>query len=98
MYQIVEGIGGSYFLADKGYDSDAFRNLIQEQNNIPVIPGRRNRRVKIEYDKNLYKIRGGIERLFGKIKENRRLALRYDKSDMAFLSFIAIAMIKIIIS
>jgi len=66
--------------------------------NEPVIPGRKNRKIKIEYDKVVYKKRGAIERLFGKIKENRRLAVRYDKSDIAFLSFIAIALIKLIIS
>jgi len=36
--------------------------------------------------------------LFGKIKENRRLAMRFDKSDSAFLGFIVLALIKILIS
>ncbi|MDR1167721.1 MAG: transposase, partial [Heliobacteriaceae bacterium] len=66
------------------------------QNNIPVIPGRANRKVEIQYDKELYKKRNFIERIFGKLKENRRLALRFDKSDIHFLSFIAIALIKLI--
>ena len=96
-YQLVEGIQGCYFLADKGYDSDELRQLLQEQGNIPVIPGRRNRKAKIKYDKKKYKSRGGIERIFGKIKENRRLAVRYDKSDITFMSFIALAILKTII-
>ena len=97
VYQIVDGIHGSYFLADKGYDSNNFRRVLKEQDNLAVIPGRRNRKVKIKYNKELYKMRGGIERLFGKIKENRRLSMRYDKSDFTFMSFIALAILKTII-
>ena len=72
-----------YMVEDKGYDS--IRN-----NNIPVILGRRNR-IKIV----IYWIK--IEQLFRKIKENRRLALHFEKNDITFLSFIAFAIIKIII-
>jgi hypothetical protein len=31
---------------------------------------------------------------FGMIKENRRVTVRYEKTDAAFLAFIALAMIK----
>ena len=51
----------------------------------------------IKYNKNIYRKRIKIEQLFGKIKENRRLALRFEKNDITFLSFIALAIIKIII-
>ena len=95
--QLFKGVYGCYILEDKGYDSDAHREFLRSQNNIPVIPGRKNRNVKIEYDKELYKMRGGIERFFGKLKENKRLALRYDKSDSTFMGFIALAAIQIII-
>lgn len=95
--QLFEDVYDCYILEDKGYDSDAHRQFLRSQNNIPVIPGRKNRKVKIQYDKELYKLRGGIERLFGKLKENKRLALRYDKSDSAFLGFIAMGAIKIIL-
>jgi len=47
------------------------------------------------YDREKYKLRGAIERFFGKIKENRRLAVRYEKDDLSFLSFIALAAIKL---
>jgi transposase len=64
-------------------------------NNIPVIPDRENRKKEIVYDKRIYRKRGLIERIFGKLKENRRLTLRYEKSDMNFLGFIIITFIKI---
>ncbi|ATW30308.1 hypothetical protein BJP41_08275 [Candidatus Williamhamiltonella defendens] len=36
-----------------------------------------------------------IERFFGKIKENKRLALRFDKLDVTFFSFFSIACLKL---
>ena len=62
---------------------------------MPVIPGRKNRREPVEYDRERYKKRSYIERVFGKIKENRRLAVRYEKSDINLLVFILIAFLKI---
>ena len=87
---------GCYVVEDMGYDSDAHRDFLRSQNNVPVIPGRKNRKVKIIYDKGIYKLRGGIERYFGKLKENKRLCVRFDKEDQAFLSFVALAAIKIL--
>lgn len=92
---MMEGVVGCYVVEDMGYDSDEHRNSLRSQNNVPVIPGRKNRKVKIIYDKAIYKLRGGIERYFGKLKENKRLCLRFDKEDKTFLSFVAIAAIKI---
>ncbi len=86
-----------HVVLDMGYDSDPFRDILRSQNNTPVIPGRKNRKVKIKYDKLIYKLRSRIEQLFGKIKENKRLAMRYEKSDTVFLAFIAAAIIKTII-
>ena len=78
----------------KGYDSGPHRRILESNNNIPVIPGRKNRKIQIIYDKNIYKLRKRIEIFFGKIKENRRLAVRYEKLDSTFLGFIAMAIIK----
>jgi len=94
---LFQDVYGCYVAEDMGYDSDAHREFLRSQNNIPVIPGRKNRKIKIIYDKTIYKLRGGIERYFGKLKENKRLAMRYEKSDSVFLSFIALAAIMIII-
>lgn len=93
--EMMSDVVGCYVVEDMGYDSDAHRNFLRSQNNVPVIPGRKNRKVKIIYDKTIYRLRGGIERYFGKLKENKRLSLRFDKEDQAFLSFIALAAIKI---
>jgi len=95
--QLLGDVVGCKVLADRGYDSNSFRSFLIGGNCDPVIPGRKNRKEKIEYDKVLYKKRGLIERIFGKIKENRRLAMRFEKSDNVFMAFIATAFINTII-
>lgn len=92
---MMSDVVGCYVVEDMGYDSDAHRNFLRSNNNVPVIPGRKNRKIKILYDKVMYGLRGGIERYFGKLKENKRLCLRFEKEDCTFLSFIALAAIKI---
>ena len=78
-----------------GYDSDPHRMKLRANNNISVIPGRKNRVIPISYDKKMYKLRRKIEIFFGKLKENKRLAMKYDKSDQSFLSFIVLGAIKV---
>jgi len=72
-------------LDDKGYDADAIRADLAERKIKAVIPGRSNRRVKIEYDRALYKHRNRIERMFGHLKINRAIATRYDQLANSFL-------------
>lgn len=40
-----------YLLGDKGNDADRLRRLARDVGAIPVIPGRRNRKRTIRYDK-----------------------------------------------
>jgi putative transposase len=75
---------------DKGYDSDAIRQLLQDQGVEAVIPGKTNRLQKIVYDKEQYKLRQKVERFFNKLKQFRRIATRYDKLSRTFLAFIHI--------
>lgn len=78
-------------MADKGYDADAIRADLAGRNIEAVIPGRSNRRVKIDYDRTLYKQRNLIERFFGRLKINRAIATRYDQLAESFLSMVHIA-------
>ncbi len=95
--ELTKDVVGCSVLEDMGYDSDEHREYLRSNNNIPVIPGRKNRKIPITYDKTLYKLRRKIEIFFGKLKENKRLAMRYDKSDQSFMSFIALAAVKILL-
>ena len=92
---LLEDVVSCYVVEDMGYDSDAHRAVLRASNNVPVIPGRKNRKLPVTYDKTLYKLRKNIEIFFGKIKENKRTAMRSDKLDETFLSFIALAALKI---
>ncbi len=65
-------------LADRGYDADWFRKALIEMEIIPCIPGRKARKVPVEYDAELYKERRRIENMFGRLKDWRRIATRYD--------------------
>ena len=78
-------------LADKGYHTDAIRSDLAARDIEAVIPGRSNRRVKIEHDRALYKQRNRIERMFGRLKINRAIATRYDQLAETFLSMVHIA-------
>lgn len=80
-------------MADKGYDADWYRDALRTIGIEPCIPGKKNRKIPIEYDKILYKQRHKIENAFGKIKDWRAIALRYHRHAHTFLSAITIAAI-----
>lgn len=81
----------SVLLADRGYDADWFREALLEKGVTPCIPPRKNRKLQIEYDKTLYKQRHKVENMFGKLKDWRRIATRYDRCAHTFFSAICIA-------
>ncbi len=80
-----------YLLADEGYDADRLRRSLRDAGAVPVIPGRRNRKRAIRYDKDRYRGRHLIENAFCRLKDFRRVATRYDKLAANFLSGVAIA-------
>jgi hypothetical protein len=59
------------------------------------IPGRKQRKKPVKYDKRRYKRRNRIETRFGKLKDWRRVAARYDRGPKVFLSAIVLAAIVI---
>ena len=78
---------------DRAYESDATRQLALELNLIPVVPPKSNRRDPWEYDRELYKTRNQVERLFRRLKGFRRIFSRFEKLDVVFLAFIYFALI-----
>ena len=78
-------------LADKGYDSNWFRQALLSLGITPCIPGRKGRKQPATYDPELYKQRNLIERMFGRIKDWRRIHTRYDRCAHTFTSAISIA-------
>jgi hypothetical protein len=82
-------------LADKAYDADRIRELIQDQGATPNIPPKSNRRWKPCFSKRLYRERNLIERFFSKLKHFRRVATRYDKLAANFLAVIQLASMRL---
>lgn len=87
--KLVGAVRGTYAIGDRGYDSDEFRAELRNKHYIPVIPGRSNRIVKIEYDKHIYKERNVIEGFFSKLKYFRHVFSRFDKSARNYTSFLS---------
>ena len=67
-------------LADKGYDSQPFRDALLELGVTAVIPRRENSdKPNPGFDSHLYKDRHTVENLFARLKQCRAFATRYDK-------------------
>ena len=80
-------------LADKAYDADSFRNWLKRRKIKAVIPSTATRRTPYPLDRNIYRRRNVIERMFCKLKNWRRIATRYDRHAQNYLSGLALAAI-----
>ena len=78
-------------VADKGFDSDQLRKDLMELGNRCCIPGRSNRLIPIVYNKAFYRLRHHVENFFQRIKSYCRIATRYQKLALTFLSFVQFA-------
>ena len=78
-------------LADRGYDADWFRNALIDMGISPCIPSRSGRKDPIPHDTDLYRKRHRIENTFARLKDWRRIATRYDRCPILFLSACALA-------
>ncbi|OKL40248.1 hypothetical protein A3841_18120 [Pontibacter flavimaris] len=90
-------------VADKGYDSQLIRKALRGQSVKAQIPerglaaGSRRRRKgrPPKVSKQLYSQRNIIERLFGRLKEMRRFACRFDKLADSYLAFVQLAFMRV---
>ena len=78
-------------LADKGYAGDRFRESQLIRGILPIIPPRSNRKVPEHPDYRRYRDRNRAECMFGKLKQQRRIATRYDKTVISFERFLNLA-------
>ena len=78
---------------DRAYEGDDTRQLALDLGFVPVVPPKSNRNDPWEYDKELYKRRNEVERLFRRLKGFRRIFSRFDKLDVIFLGFIVFVLI-----
>jgi transposase len=86
---------GTDVLADKGYDADWIRELIEDQGCTPVIPPKSNRTEDIPFSKHKYRKRNLVERCINKLKQFRHIATRYDRKASAYLAFAKLATVRL---
>jgi len=79
--------------ADTAYDSNALREFLQQRGTLPVIPNNPTRKNLHPFDRNAYRQRNLIERMFSRLKDFRRIATRYDKLAQNFAAAVALAAI-----
>jgi transposase len=80
-------------VGDKGFDGDALRSACVARDVNPNIPLKRNRDPdRWAWDPEGYKERNRVERLFGKAKQFRRFATRYEKLKVTFLGVAHLAL------
>ena len=84
---------GTVVLADKGYSAKKIREYIRGRKGICCIPSRSNETEKSDIDREKYKERALVENFWLKIKQYRRIAMRFEKLAARFLAFIHLACI-----
>lgn len=90
---LIEAARGRFdkLIADRGYDSDAIRATVQQQDAEVVIPPKCNRKTAIPYDRETYRARNLVERLWCRLKDWRRIATRYDKLATNYMAGVLLA-------
>ncbi|SDY92774.1 Transposase [Hymenobacter psychrophilus] len=80
-------------VGDKGYDTNAVLARIAQAGAEAVVPAKKSRCQAREIDENLYRDRNKVERFFLKIKQNRAVATRYDKTAASYRAVVELACI-----
>lgn len=88
---LVAEISTDTVTADKGYDSDELVDTIESSGADANIPPRCNRKTKRTVDWHRYKARHLVECFFNRLKQFRRIAMRYDKLANRFNAFLHLA-------
>lgn len=73
-------------LADRGDDAEWFSDTLEQGGINPCIVSRKSHSISVFYGKPRHKRRNGIEIMFGRLEDWRRVATRYDRCPTAFFS------------
>jgi transposase len=82
-----------HVIMDRAYEGNETRQLVLDLGFTPVVPPKSNRIEPWEYDKEMYKRRNEVERLFRRLKGFRRIFSRFEKLDVMFMAFIHFALV-----
>src|SRR3954447_12747687 len=79
-----------WVVGDRGYSSHAFRALVRDSGARPAIPTRGNE-AAVACPDYIYNNRNLVERLWGRLKEWRAVATRYEKTATSYLGVLCLA-------
>lgn len=85
---LIDTIDLDALIADKAFDNNALRSKLAGRGAVAVIPSKADRKAPIPHDAEMYKWRHLIENCFQRLKEFRRIATRYDKTDTSYAAAI----------
>ena len=80
-------------IGDAGYDATELRQELAFRGTATVIPTIATRKHQWSFDRETYKARNLVERMFNRLKDFRRIATRYDKLARNFASAVALVAI-----
>jgi transposase len=86
---------GAVVLADRAYDADWIREVIEDQECKACIPPKVNRTEPAPYSKRTYKKRNLIERCIGKLKQFRHVCTRFDRIALNYLALAKFAAVRL---
>jgi len=78
---------------DKAYSNQHIRTSLRRRKIGIVIPRPRNQRRRGPFDQTRYRQRNQVERFFNRLKQNRRVATRYEKRATMYLAVVTVAAI-----
>ena len=82
---VIDGFAAEALLADRAFDTDAVVEEAIQRGMKVVIPPKKSRKKKREYDRYLYKARHLVENAFLHLKRWRGIATRMQKQAILFL-------------
>jgi transposase len=104
---LVAGLHAQAVIGDRAYDSDEFVAQLKRYGMKAVVPSRAGRRRMRSLDADAYRLRNVIKRWFGRLKQYRRVATRYDdaaksptgeKTERSYASLVATAALCVALS
>ena len=95
--KLIAEVPVAVVIGEKGYDRKKLVRAIRRRGAEAVIPSLSNRNEQRRYDRERYKDRNLAERFWGKLKQYRRVARRYEKTARNFLAFVHVASIMVLL-
>ena len=92
---LLDGLRPAVVVADRAYDGGPTRRRIAATGAAACVPPPKSRKRPFPYDEGIYRNRNQVERLFGRLKQCRKVATRYEKRPDTYLGLCWLAAVVI---